>query len=159
MKHLPKEMPNAATLTGPSGSHWRVSVKNDANGTYLQKGWKKFMKENKLGGNEFLTFRYDGNMLFYVKIFDPSGDKRQVPPVFGNRDGKQGQGGPKKRPVGSLDLHGLQFQGSEEGSGQSSRIGETTKLFTSGSPHFMASMTKSSVENPFLLVISVLSLV
>ncbi|WJZ83792.1 hypothetical protein VitviT2T_003442 [Vitis vinifera] len=49
MKHLSQEMSNRATLTGPSGSQWRVTVSTDANGTYLQKGWKQFMKENNLG--------------------------------------------------------------------------------------------------------------
>ena len=158
MKHLPQEMPNRATLTGPSGSHWRVRVKKDANGTYLQKGWKEFMKGNNMGGNEFLTFRYDGNMLFYAKIFNPSGVKREAPPVFGNSQGKMGRGRPRKRQVGSPDLRELQLHGSEEGPGQSSGIGKTAIVSASQSPHFMAGMTKSTAGRPFLLVSSILSL-
>ena len=95
MKHLLQEMPNRATLIA-SSSHWLVSVKKDANGTYLQKGWKEFMKGNNLGSYEFLTFRYDGNMLFCVKIFNPSGVKREAPPVFCYSDGKPGRGRPWK---------------------------------------------------------------
>ncbi|RVW61323.1 B3 domain-containing protein [Vitis vinifera] len=112
MEHLSQEMSNRATLTGPSGSQWRVTVSTDANGTYLQKGWKQFMKENNLGDSEFLTFRYDGNMQFYVKIFDKSGVQRLAALVSGNRtqegtrvsNGKRAQGRPRKSPVGSLNL-------------------------------------------------------
>ena len=159
MKHLSQETSNRATLTGPSGSHWSVTVSTDANGTYLQKGWKEFMKENSLGDNEFLTFRYDGNMQFYVKIFNKSGVKREAVPVSGNSNGKRARGRPRKRPVGLQDLHKQPLHGSEEGPGQSSRIiGKTAKPFTSQSPHFTAGMTKANVEKPFFLVRSVLSL-
>ncbi|KAL6347956.1 hypothetical protein AAG906_037685 [Vitis piasezkii] len=142
MKHLSQEMSNRATLTGPSGSQWRVTVSTDANGTYLQKGWKQFMKENNLGDSEFLTFRYDGNMQFYVKIFDKSGVQRLAALVSGNRtqegtrvsNGKRAQGRPRKSPVGSLNLHKLQLHNSEEGSGGSSGIVKTDGSFTSKSP-------------------------
>ena len=217
MKHLPQEIPNRAILTDPSGSHWHATVSTDENGTYLQEGWKEFMKENNLGDNEFLIFRYDGNMQFYVKIFDKSGVIKPAAPVSDINNGKRGcLGRPKKRPVGildksrvirpavpvsdinngkrgrgrprkcpvrifdkpvsdinngkgglgrpmkrsvsSLDLHEQKLHGSEEGPGQSSRIGKMAKTFTSQSPHFMASLLKSNVEKSFLLVSSVLSL-
>ena len=154
MKHLSQEMSNRATLTCPHGSHWNVTVSTDANGTYLRKGWKEFMKENSLGDNEFLTFRYDGNMQFYVKIFNNSGVIRQAAPVSGN--GKRGRGRPRKRPVGSQDLHKQQLHGSEEGPRQSSKIGKTGKPFTSQSPHFTAGMTNANVDKPFFLVSSAL---
>ena len=142
MKHLSQEMSNRATLTGPSGSQWRVTVSTDANGTYLQKGWKQFMKENNLGDSEFLTVRYDGNMQFYVKIFDKSGVQRLAALVSGNRtqegtrvsNGKRAQGRPRKSPVGSLNPHKLQLHNSEEGSGGSSGIVKTDGSFTSKSP-------------------------
>ena len=158
MKHLPQEMPNRATLTGPSGGHWGVTVSTDENGTYLQKGWKEFMKENNLGDNEFLMFRYDGNMQFYVKIFNKSGVKREAAPVSvsGYSNGKRARGRPWKRSIGSKGLHKQQLHGSEEHPGQSSRIRKTVNPFTSKSPHFMTSLIKYNVEKNFILVSSVL---
>ncbi|XP_059650012.1 B3 domain-containing protein Os01g0723500-like [Cornus florida] len=52
---------------------------------YLQDGWKEFLRDNSLGDNEFLVFRYDGNLCFNVKIFDKSGCKRADVPVAGKR--------------------------------------------------------------------------
>ena len=64
------------------------------------------MKGNNLGGYEFLTFRYDGKMLFSVKIFNPSVVKREAPlflaTVLANG---VGQGRSRKRPVTSRNLY------------------------------------------------------
>lgn len=64
------ELTPKATLTSSNGSIWVVDVKRDSNGTYFTQGWLKFVDENSVQRNDFLVFRYDGDMQFMVMLFD-----------------------------------------------------------------------------------------
>ncbi|RZC45285.1 hypothetical protein C5167_038230 [Papaver somniferum] len=46
-------------------------------GTFLQDGWQDFVRYYSLWNNEFLVFRYDGNMHFNVVILHKSGCERE----------------------------------------------------------------------------------
>lgn len=147
IKHLAGDISDRATLTCSSGGHWGVTVSKNPNGTYLEDGWKEFLRENNLGDDEFLVFIYDGDMRFHVKIFEKNGVKRSAPisdnpteEETGASSGKRSRGRPRKYPVGSL-----------QGPVESSRT-QKTRSFTSKFPYFECLMTKSCVEKCFLLV-------
>eukprot|EP00262_Sarcandra_glabra_P020546 TRINITY_DN8232_c0_g1_i2.p1 TRINITY_DN8232_c0_g1~~TRINITY_DN8232_c0_g1_i2.p1 ORF type:complete len:170 (+),score=20.70 TRINITY_DN8232_c0_g1_i2:92-601(+) len=76
-KHLLEEASNRAVLEGPNGSIWHVELHKTINDMYLQDGWQDFVEDHSLRGNEFLVFRYDGNMHFSVQIFDESACERE----------------------------------------------------------------------------------
>ncbi|CAK9150826.1 unnamed protein product [Ilex paraguariensis] len=111
VKYISEEGTQEATLKGPSGDHWPVKLFRSVNGMFLQDGWQEFLRENFLGNNEFLLFRYNGNMCFDVKIFNKNGCERtdvsSTPLCQGSvfPDGKRKRGRPRKYPVGNLDCH------------------------------------------------------
>lgn len=43
-------------------------------------GWVKFVRDNALGDNEFLTFTHKGKMRFTVNIFKQDGKEMLQPP-------------------------------------------------------------------------------
>ncbi|KAE8792332.1 B3 domain-containing protein [Hordeum vulgare] len=50
---------------------WDVEVVFDTDGSmYLDRGWKQFLRAYDLRHGYFLVFRYDGNAMFTVKVFD-----------------------------------------------------------------------------------------
>ncbi|KAF9609424.1 hypothetical protein IFM89_016224 [Coptis chinensis] len=50
-----------------------IEVKKVDNDFFFQNGWQDFAKNNSLVLGEFLVFRYNGNSIFDVKIYDHSG--------------------------------------------------------------------------------------
>lgn len=73
-----------ATLVSPLKKFWHVDVARDdvdGNGhghdddgdVYFAGGWAEFVRVNGLEEENFLVFRYEGNMVFTVKVFDTSG--------------------------------------------------------------------------------------
>ncbi|XP_077224666.1 B3 domain-containing protein Os11g0197600-like [Tasmannia lanceolata] len=73
LKHIKDKQSGTVTLLGPSGNVWHVDLNDDVNGLYLQNGWKDFVRDHSLQVGYFLVFRYDGNLHFSVRIYDPSG--------------------------------------------------------------------------------------
>ncbi|XP_057963541.1 B3 domain-containing protein Os11g0197600-like isoform X2 [Malania oleifera] len=109
LKHISKEFSETATLKGPSGNIWNVKLTQVAGCTYIQDGWQQFFKDNCLGDNEFLLFRYDGNMSFDVQIFDKSGCERVLDASITRKHQisalphvKSRRGRPRKNHVASL---------------------------------------------------------
>ncbi|KAB1207192.1 hypothetical protein CJ030_MR7G011513 [Morella rubra] len=98
VKHLPKELPERAILRGPSGDEWPVKLWKTRNDIYLQDGWKQFYRDNSLGDNEFLLFKYNGGLCFDVHIFGKDACERvYVPLIKTNHETASSCG---KRPVG-----------------------------------------------------------
>ncbi|MCL7033074.1 hypothetical protein MKW94_010526 [Papaver nudicaule] len=85
MKHISKEESNRAILEGPSGSQWPVKLCKTEKGTFMQDGWQDFVRYYSLWDNEFLIFRYDGNMNFNVVILHKSGCEREYAFPMKNR--------------------------------------------------------------------------
>ncbi|KAI3922066.1 hypothetical protein MKX01_005755 [Papaver californicum] len=77
MKHISNEESDRAILEAPSGSQWHVKLSKTENGTFYQDGSQDFVRCYSLWNNEFLVFRYDGNMHFNVVILDNSGCERE----------------------------------------------------------------------------------
>ncbi|CAE5983449.1 unnamed protein product [Arabidopsis arenosa] len=64
------------------GSSWEVAISKNPRFYYLEKsGWGKFVRDNALGNNEFITFTHKGKMKFTVNIFKQDGkEMMQQPP-------------------------------------------------------------------------------
>ena len=145
IKNLAAEISGTVTLTRSTGGQWHVRVWKNPNGTYLEDGWSRFMRENKLGDDEFLVFRYDGNMQFHVKIFGKNGVKRSAAMAEEKgvvRSVKRSRGRPRKYPICLPPA----------GNGENSKTDQKPESFTSNFPYFASSMTRSCVERSFLLV-------
>lgn len=65
-----KNLPPKVTLKVAWESSWTVNL-SPFMGCYLmeRKGWEKFLNDNHLGDNEFLTFTNEGNNCITVDIF------------------------------------------------------------------------------------------
>ncbi|WOL18344.1 B3 domain-containing protein [Canna indica] len=59
-----------ATLFSPlMGMFWHVSIVQDGCNVYLGSGWEKLAQAHNLEAGKFVLFRYEGNMVFTVKLF------------------------------------------------------------------------------------------
>ncbi|KAI5016548.1 hypothetical protein ZWY2020_006399 [Hordeum vulgare] len=57
---------------------WDVEVVFDTDGSmYLDRGWKQFVRAYHLRHGYFLVFRYEGNAMFTVKVFDTTMCRRR----------------------------------------------------------------------------------
>lgn len=63
-----------ATILSPLGKCWHVDLLkcNDSN-LYFTTGWKAFTQAHDFIVGLFLVFRYEGNMVFTIKVFDLNG--------------------------------------------------------------------------------------
>lgn len=77
MKHISNEATQNAILHGPNGSSWQVKLSKTPMGNFLSDGWSNVVEDQCLKEEEFLLFRYDGNMHFHVMIFDTSACERE----------------------------------------------------------------------------------
>lgn len=118
MKHISKDTSERAILKGPSGSNWQVKLRKSSGRIYLQDGWKKFLRDHSLGDNEFLLFRYDGNMCFNAQIFDKNGCERYDEFIMDNHkhqdanvpEVKRKRGRPRKYPLNVSSKEGTTRQ-------------------------------------------------
>nr|DAD40563.1 TPA_asm: hypothetical protein HUJ06_014886 [Nelumbo nucifera] len=71
MHHVKKEISSSVSLRGPSGKTWKVEIVMDEDGRcFFQHGWNTFVQENSLKEKNVLVFRYTGNSIFDVLLFD-----------------------------------------------------------------------------------------
>ncbi|CAL5329173.1 unnamed protein product [Camellia sinensis] len=109
MNHLVNEAADKATLKSPSGDLWTVVLRKKENGTYLQDGWSDFVRNHKVVKDEFLIFRYDGNLHFSVQIYDVNGLERASASFTRKHQGADTskQGTSAENEIDSLHLHQL----------------------------------------------------
>ncbi|EOA21232.1 hypothetical protein CARUB_v10001579mg [Capsella rubella] len=63
------------------GSSWEVKISKNPRFYFMEKsGWEKFVTDNALGRNEFLTFTHKGKMHFSVNIMKQIGKEMLQPP-------------------------------------------------------------------------------
>ncbi|KAK9164340.1 hypothetical protein Syun_005242 [Stephania yunnanensis] len=62
-----------ATLRSEKEGSWSVKVKRVKGRFFLETGWRSFVKEHELLHGDFLFFHYEGNMVFNVIVYSPSG--------------------------------------------------------------------------------------
>ena len=68
--NLKKKLPENVTLKGPSGVVWNIGLNTRGDTVYFVDGWQRFVKDHSLKENDFLVFKYNGESLFEVLIFD-----------------------------------------------------------------------------------------
>ncbi|KAI5393073.1 hypothetical protein KIW84_060281 [Lathyrus oleraceus] len=68
--NLKKKLPENVTLKGPSGVLWNIGLVIRDDSVYFENGWERFVKDHSLKENDFLVFKYNGESLFEVLVFD-----------------------------------------------------------------------------------------
>ncbi|KAF3786337.1 putative B3 domain-containing protein [Nymphaea thermarum] len=87
---------DGAALNTSLGCYQDIEVLKDSYSMFFHNGWRAFVEHHSLEVEEFLVFRYDGDMRFDVKIFYRSGcEKICIKPVQID-DKKSISGNPKK---------------------------------------------------------------
>ncbi|KAJ3693251.1 hypothetical protein LUZ60_008731 [Juncus effusus] len=72
-KYLDKNPQSKATLLSPQGKFWHMDFIQEGENLYLETGvWSDFAKSLDLKTGYFVIFRYEGNSVFTVKVFDDS---------------------------------------------------------------------------------------
>ncbi|OMO74911.1 hypothetical protein COLO4_26426 [Corchorus olitorius] len=71
-KNLEGRVSGSVLLKGPSGYSWVVELVQKNEDLLFDEGWADFVRDHSLECGDFLVFRYDGNLVFDVKVFDPS---------------------------------------------------------------------------------------
>ncbi|ERM98499.1 hypothetical protein AMTRI_Chr07g79330 [Amborella trichopoda] len=78
-RHIEHESSENAILKGPNGKIRHVQLIKTIGGMLFDDGWKEFVRDCCLEMEDFLVFRYDGNMQFTVQIFDSTGCEKEDP--------------------------------------------------------------------------------
>ncbi|CAM8942092.1 unnamed protein product [Rhodiola kirilowii] len=60
----------SAELVRSSGQTWRVELLEDGKDLYFTDGWPNFVEDNMIQNGEFLFFKFHGNLMFSVVIYD-----------------------------------------------------------------------------------------
>ncbi|CAL5190356.1 unnamed protein product [Lathyrus oleraceus] len=68
--NIKKKLLESVTLKGPGGVLWNIELTTRDGTLYFTNGWQQFVKEHSLKENDFLVFKYNGESLFEVLIFD-----------------------------------------------------------------------------------------
>ncbi|KAK3015140.1 hypothetical protein RJ639_006290 [Escallonia herrerae] len=68
--NLREKLAESVALKGPSGATWTVGLTTSGDTLLLKEGWKKFVEDHSLEEDDVLIFRYNGNSLFDVLMFD-----------------------------------------------------------------------------------------
>ncbi|XP_072963653.1 putative B3 domain-containing protein Os04g0347400 [Typha angustifolia] len=66
-----------ANILGPLGKVWQVELLKEGSGLFFGSGWKEFVRAYELLVGYFLVFRYEGNMIFTIKVFDLTGCRKE----------------------------------------------------------------------------------
>ena len=72
VKKLRDELSTVATLNVPDGHVWRVGLKRADNKLWFHDGWQEFVERYAIRVGYFVVFRYEGNSVFSVYIFNLS---------------------------------------------------------------------------------------
>jgi len=68
--NLKKKLPENVTIKGPSGVVWNIGLTTRDDIVYFVNDWQRFVKDHSLKQNDFLVFKYNGESLFEVLIFN-----------------------------------------------------------------------------------------
>ncbi|WCJ28139.1 Transcriptional factor B3 family protein [Euphorbia peplus] len=120
------EQAQASLRTRQCGKHWPVKI----NGKRFGDGWKQFVQDHDLRVADFLVFRYDGDLLFFVFIFDRTTCERLYLPFREEED----------VPIQELDVPVF----ADTGKKFEKKKNVTCKLEADGGP--------SVVEHPYCVI-------
>ena len=77
-QHIPKEHCNnrMAIVLGPHGKVHDIKLETDRSDMFFSGGWSQFMVFHDITESNALLIRYEGNMVFTVKVFGSDGFQR-----------------------------------------------------------------------------------
>ena len=79
MSRYGKNLSNIMFLKVPSGAVWQVGLKRGDGEVWLDGGWREFVEYYSIGYGHFLVFRYEGNSIFHVLVFDMTASEIEYP--------------------------------------------------------------------------------
>ncbi|XP_017974376.1 PREDICTED: B3 domain-containing transcription factor VRN1 isoform X3 [Theobroma cacao] len=79
VKKYGSEIPSPIFLMVPSGAVWQVELTKSNAEIWMQGGWRQFVEHFSLQLQDFVVFRYEGNGLFNIIIFDKGASEIQYP--------------------------------------------------------------------------------
>lgn len=81
---------NSVFLKLANGDSWEVELLRKNDGVWLQRNWPDFVKHYSIEHGHFLVFRYEGDSVFRVVIFNKSASEIDYPALSENGgDGKR----------------------------------------------------------------------
>ncbi|KAL6652971.1 hypothetical protein ACP70R_011896 [Stipagrostis hirtigluma subsp. patula] len=77
--YIPKEHLNNATaiVFVPLGEVWRMELEINRSNVFVGGCWSHFLAFHRITKDNYLLLRYEGNMVFTVKVFEPDGCLRE----------------------------------------------------------------------------------
>jgi len=66
-----------AVVLGPIGKANSIKIKMDQSDVFFAGGWPQFLAFHGITESNALMLRYEGNMVFTVKVFEPDGCQRK----------------------------------------------------------------------------------
>ncbi|CAN6270604.1 unnamed protein product [Urochloa humidicola] len=78
-RHIPKaHMDNhMVIISGPLGKVSPIELEMNRSGVFFRGGWSQFLVLHDIAEANALLLRYEGNMVFTVKVFEPDGRQRE----------------------------------------------------------------------------------
>lgn len=76
------KLPEIVGLKGPGNVVWETKLTTIGDTMYFTEGWEQFVNDHSLKENDFLVFKYNGDSLFEVIIFDGESFCENVAPYF-----------------------------------------------------------------------------
>lgn len=80
-KHIIHDRLGMGTIQSPLGTTWHVKLLEEEGSMYIGEGWREFVRAHELEIGYFLVFRYEGDMVFSVEIFDYSCCLKEYTPI------------------------------------------------------------------------------
>ncbi|XVE69981.1 hypothetical protein DITRI_Ditri10aG0034900 [Diplodiscus trichospermus] len=77
-RNLEGRISGSVLLKGPSGYGWVVKLVQKNDDLFFDEGWADFVRDHSLECGDFLVFRYDGDFVFDVIVFDQSTCEKEV---------------------------------------------------------------------------------
>ncbi|KAI4318625.1 hypothetical protein MLD38_032303 [Melastoma candidum] len=70
IKKFRDELSAVSTLNVPDRHVWHIGIKKVDKGFWFHEGWQNFVEHYSIGVGYFLVFRYEGNSIFNIHIFN-----------------------------------------------------------------------------------------
>ncbi|KAK6245308.1 hypothetical protein SCA6_008398 [Theobroma cacao] len=77
-RNLEGRTSGSVLLRGPSGYSWVVELVRKDDDLLFVEGWADFVRDHSVECGDFLVFRYDGDLVFDVKVFDQSSCEKEA---------------------------------------------------------------------------------
>ncbi|MQL76366.1 hypothetical protein Taro_008769, partial [Colocasia esculenta] len=85
IKHIERALePRKAKILSPLGGTFEVEIEEDIENLCFGAGWQQFVFAHDLDFGYFLVFRYEGRLVFHVRVFDITGCEKEYHAMVGD---------------------------------------------------------------------------